>query len=78
MTTPKGVVVLSPESTSQSRFLASIESKNQILASFEKFFSDKRPERGRKTRKKDRKKVTQTMRLLLRKRLGRSLLMSPN
>ena len=54
MTTPKGLVVLSPRSTSKSRFLASIESKNQFLASFEKFYSDRKEEarRGGKNKKK--------------------------
>jgi len=42
MTTPKGVVVVSPESTSKNQFLASIESKNQFLASFEKFHLDRK------------------------------------
>ena len=36
MTTPKGVVVVSPESTSKSRFFDSIEFINQFCASFEK------------------------------------------
>jgi len=63
MTTPKGVVVLSPESTSKSRFLASIESKNQFLASFEKFYPDRKEEarRGRENKEKSRKSVTQTI-----------------
>jgi len=54
MTTPKGVVVLSPENTSKSRFLASIESKNQFFASFEKLNSHGKEEarRGRENNKK--------------------------
>ena len=52
MTTPKGVVVVSPESTSKNQFLASIESKNQFLASFEKFNLDGKEEARRGGNKK--------------------------
>jgi len=44
MTTSKGVVVVSPESTSKSRYLDSIELINQVFASFEKFLIDRKEE----------------------------------
>jgi len=55
MTNHKGEEeILTPESTSKSRFLTSIESKNQFLAYFEKFYQTKIEEarRERKNKKK--------------------------
>ena len=54
MTTPKGVEVVIPESTLKSQSLASIESQNQLLASFEKFYLDGNEEarRGKGNKKK--------------------------
>jgi len=52
MTTPKGVEVVIPESTSKRQSFASIESKNQFLASFEKFYPDGKEEARRRRRNK--------------------------
>jgi len=63
MTTPKEVVVVSPESTSKSRFLASIESKINFWPLSRNFISTerKRPEGGGEIRKSRRLSVTQTI-----------------
>jgi len=47
MTAPKSVVVVTPESTSKSRFLDSIELINQFFAPFEKFCIDRKEEARR-------------------------------
>jgi len=47
MTIFKGLVVVSPESTSKSRIFDSIKSKHQFLAPFEKFCLDGKEEAKR-------------------------------
>jgi len=63
MTTPKGVVVVSPESTSKSQFLASIESKINSWPLSRNFTSTerKRLEGGGAIRKNYRVSVMQTI-----------------